>query len=470
VDSGNVVLGRVFVVDDDPAFLRLVIRELQTERWEVSGFSTSEAAIEALERTGERVDVLLADVYMPGTGGLELIRQVRERWPSVTPVLMTGQADVKTAVDGLRSGAYDYLVKPFELDALVQVTRRAVERARLLDRNLFIQRQLDVEDRYGGLVGASRRMRDVLVLCGTVAPTDATVLVLGESGTGKELVARSIHRQSARGARPFIGINCGALSENVLESELFGHARGAFTGAVSARRGLFEEASGGTLFLDEVGELSPATQVRLLRVLQEGEVRPVGANRSVPVDVRIIAATNRDLRAEVQNGGFRRDLFYRLEVITIELPPLRERMDDLPALVHHLVQKRAARLGKPVTSIDDAVFGALGAYSWPGNVRELENVLERALVMAPGPALTADLLPEHLRSSQPPSGRREKAGAMESLSSARTAFERDYVVRVIDQAKGNLSEAARLSGVDPSNFRRLMRRLGISLPLSSSVG
>ncbi len=455
--------GRVFVVDDDDMHLRSVVRHLRAERFEVEGFESGQRAIEALEAADGQVHTLLVDLYMPEMTGIELLRTLNERWPAVTPILMTGKADVATAVEAMRGGAYDYLMKPIEPDTLVHAVRRATERARLLERNLYIQRQLDVADRVEGMVGTSRAMREIFSLIATVAPTEATVLVLGESGTGKELVARAVHRQSKRSAKPFIGLNCGALTESVLESELFGHVRGAFTGAVTTRRGLFEEASGGTLFLDEVGELSPATQVRLLRVLQEGEVRPVGANGNLRVDVRVIAATNRNLRSEVDSGKFRRDLYYRLEVVTLELPPLRERLDDLAPLVHHLLRKRSARLGKKVTGTDEATLARLAQHDWPGNVRELENVIERAIVMAKGEILTIDTLPPQLRSENPrvsPVVDDVFLGdRVELLADARSAFERRYVQEVLKRSQGNLSAAARMAGLDRSNFRRLLRRL-----------
>jgi DNA-binding NtrC family response regulator len=343
----------------------------------------------------------------------------------------------------------------------VAAVERAVNHKRLVDRNQFLERQLELTSQFEGVVGTSKPIADVFAMVESVAPTDVTVLITGESGTGKELVARAIHTRSERSSRPFIAINCAALAESLLESELFGHVKGSFTGAVASRRGLFEEASGGTLFLDEIGELSPATQVRLLRVLQEGEIRPLGANESRKVDVRIIAATHRDLQAEVQRKTFRQDLFYRLNVVSIHLPALRERVPDLPALAHHFVKKSSARFEKSVNKIDPEALERLCAYAWPGNVRELENAMERAVVLARSDTVTPDLLPSELRPSTEVRTRSSNAPQL-PLSDARTEFERNYITSVLTRAEGNTAEAARLAGVDRSNFRRLLKRHGFS--------
>jgi two-component system response regulator HydG len=452
--------GKVLVVDDDPDMLALLERGLKQGAFEVSAFHSASNAVDELERSQGDADVVFTDIHMPGMGGLELVSTLRERWPDTIAVLMTGEADVSTAVRAMRLGAYDYLVKPFDVvTTLLPVAKRAVEYRRLVDRNRFLQRKLEVTERFDGMVGSSAAMAMVKDLIASVAPTPATVLILGESGTGKELVARSIHEQSPRNAKAFVDVNCAALTETILESELFGHARGAFTGAVTARRGLFEEASGGTLFLDEIGELSPSTQARLLRVLQEGRVRPVGSNESREVDVRVVAATNRDLERAVRDQRFRTDLYYRLNVVKIELPPLRERMEDVPALAHHFLGKCTAKLGKTLGHIDAAALDALNRYLWPGNIRELENAIERAIIVAKTEVLTAELLPAPVRALTPEGGASPEPELV-PLVEARTAFERAYVHRALELAGGSLGEAARLAGLDRSNFRRLVKRLG----------
>jgi len=375
--------------------------------------------------------------------------------------VVTGASDLASAIGAMRAGAYDYLVKPVDPETtLLPSVRRALERKQLITQNAQLRRQLGALDRSDGIVGDSPALRDVLAMITAVAATDATVLVTGETGTGKELVARSVHQHSRRSGRAFVAINCGALTESVLESELFGHARGAFTGAVGARRGLFEEASGGTLFLDEVGELTPATQVRLLRALQEGQVRPVGANKSVVVDTRIVAATNRDLIAEVERGQFRQDLYYRLDVMRIELPPLRARPQDVPALAQHFLRKRSERLGKVVKFIDEAVLAKLAEHPWPGNVRELENAIDRAIVLAKGDTIGVELLPSILRAAPQSQDAAHDPRYALPLAEARAAFEEDYLRNVLERAGGNTAQAARLAGVDRSNFRRLRKRIG----------
>jgi DNA-binding NtrC family response regulator len=342
---------------------------------------------------------------------------------------------------------------------LVPVAHRALEYRRLVDRNRYLERQLDVSARFDGMVGTSRAVREIQELVASVAPTTATVLILGESGTGKELVARAVHKQSTRSGKPFVDVNCGALAESLLESELFGHARGAFTGAHAARRGLFEEASGGTLFLDEIGEISPALQVGLLRVLQEGTVRPVGANHSVAVDVRVIASTNRDLERDVQAGRFRQDLFFRLNVVAIDVPPLRDRPEDIVPLAYHFLEKRGAKLGKTVHNIDPDALARLTAYRWPGNVRELENAIERGIVLSRSDTITVDLLPPTVLNAAPGAEPTHSTSLLPPLAGARDQFEREYVERAIALAGGSLTEAARLADVDRSNFRRMVKRL-----------
>ncbi len=454
--------GTLLLVDDDPLPLGVLRASLNAQRFQTLSAESGAEALTLLDQHAGEIECVLTDLYMPGVSGMDLLMYVRERWPEISVIVLTGNADVQTAVTAIRAGAYDYLVKPIDTgDALPTVLRRAIEHHRLLTRNRYLEQRLDAAERFGGLVGSSRPMRQVYNTVSHVAATDATVLILGESGTGKELVARSIHEQSARAGRPFVAINCGALTETLLESELFGHERGAFTGAVARRHGLFEEASGGTLLLDEVGELSAATQVRLLRVLQERHVRPVGSNRSIPVDVRVLAATNRNLEDEVAARRFREDLFYRLNVVAVELPPLRARGDDVLLLAHHFLEKHAARHRKSVTGIEPRALEALVAHDWPGNVRELENAVERAIVLNGTPLITLDSLPSALRGAAS-SGTHRPSGTIEvPLVEARARFERRYLSEILDNAQGSLTAAAKQAGMDRSNFRRLLKRHGI---------
>jgi two-component system response regulator HydG len=350
-------------------------------------------------------------------------------------------------------------VKPFDsAEKLTGALARALEHKRLGDRNRYLERRLELAERYEGIVGTSRAIRNLVSLIESVAPSEATVLVLGESGTGKELVARAIHQRSRRATGPFVAVNCGAIAESLLESELFGHVKGAFTGALEGRKGIFEEAAKGTVFLDEVGELPLAIQVRLLRVLQEHKVKPVGANQERPVDVRIVAATNRDLSAEVSAGRFRQDLYYRLNVVAIETPPLRERLEDVALLAQHFLEKHGARHGRNVKTFAPGAIELLARYPWPGNVRELENVIERAVVLARGEVIGESELPSVVKGTAPMSTRTRAKTIDLPLAESRAEFERRYLSDLLARVNGNLSSAAKIAGLDRSNLRRLLRR------------
>ncbi|MFN7135375.1 MAG: sigma-54 dependent transcriptional regulator, partial [Myxococcales bacterium] len=376
-------------------------------------------------------------------------------------------ATVETAVQAVQVGADDYLTKPFDnIDDVVLTVQKAFERKALLDRNRQLEGMLDVRDRFEGLIGQGPKMQAVFKLISGVAYSSATVLVTGESGTGKELAARALHYKSPRKDRPFVAVNCSALTETLLESELFGHVKGAFTGAIANKKGLFEAADGGTLFLDEIGDIPASTQVRLLRALQEGEVKRVGSNDTVKVDVRVIAATNVDLLKARNEGRFREDLYYRLNVISVQLPPLRERPEDIPLLVHHFLAKYGAKTGKQLSRVDAGAMEALTTHRWTGNVRELENVIERAVVLAQGDVLTVEDLPEGLGEERAGA---EIAGATlahlpyaQAKKLAMRAFERRYLTSILNRAEGNISLAARLAGVDRSNFRRLLKQYDVA--------
>jgi DNA-binding NtrC family response regulator len=452
--------GRIIVVDDDDLVLRAVGRVLTRAHYEVSTFRSGDEALTAVERSGGAVDLLISDLHMPGMDGFELLGRVRSSWPDLPVMVLSGDASPRSSVEALRRGAYDYLTKPLETyDEVVLAVARAVERRRLVENNRQLQRQIDIADRFSGIVGATPAMRELFRLVESVAPTDATVLLLGESGTGKELLARALHDRSPRHAGAFLAINCSALTDTLLESELFGHVRGAFSGASTSRLGVFEEASGGTLFLDEIGDVSPATQVRLLRALQEGEIKPVGSTEIRKVDVRVVAATNRDLPAAVKAGTFRQDLYYRLNVVTLDLPPLRKRREDVPLLLHHFLGRYAAKYSKGVARISPAALEALQDYAWPGNVRELENVVQRAVVLAAGDEVTLDVLPPDLRPATPREAPRTfDVPFARAKQDAVDAFERAYVTDALSRTGGSVAEAARLCGLDKSNFRRILRR------------
>ena len=381
--------GSILLVDDEEKILKALARALRDEGHEVVETTSAKQAQRLLaERT---FDLFVVDNVMPELGGLDLIREYIASTPDHDRsqiLMMTAHATIESAIEAMKLGALDYLQKPFEIDELLVVVRRALDHQRLRTEHRYLRNERDEQFDHYGIIGGSRAMKEVIRRAELVAETKSTVLITGETGTGKELVARAIHDRSAQRDMPLIKVNCAAIPETLLESELFGHVRGAFTGATTTKKGKFALADGGSIFLDEIGTMSPALQSKLLRVLQEREFEPLGAERSEKVDVRIIAATNRDLRQMVADGKFQEDLFYRLNVIPIAIPPLRERSEDIPALVAHFVEKHAQRIGRRIDQLDEGVLASLRAYDWPGNVRELENTIERAVVLSKGPVIT----------------------------------------------------------------------------------
>jgi DNA-binding NtrC family response regulator len=457
---------KVLVVDDEPAIRRALMRMLENHGMRVASAGDGAEALEVLAR--EAVDVAVVDLMMPRLGGLELLELVRERHAGVEVVLMTAFGDVETAVKAVQAGAYHFLTKPFRSnDEVILTVAKAAQHRRLVDHAVMLERRLEEMRKFGGLIGNSARMQAVYRLALGVAPTSSTVLLLGESGTGKELTARAIHQHSPRSEKPFVALNCSAIPTDLVESELFGHVRGAFTGATATRPGLFEAADGGTLFLDEIGDLPPLAQVKLLRALQEGEVKRVGSNETRTVDVRVIAATNVDLKTRIQVGKFREDLYYRLNVVAIALPRLRDRPEDIPLLAQHFVAKYAGRANRPVRAISNAALDLLLAQPWPGNVRELENAIEHAVVFCPGETIEPENLPMSLDARPPVSVRGASLNVHPELpfrdakARAMASFEAAYFREVLGRADGNVSEAARKAGLDRSNFRRAARRAGV---------
>jgi len=436
-------VARVLIVDDDESLRESLALVLGAEGWEVS---VAADAAQALARFDEaNPDLVLCDLRMPGRDGLSLLPELSRRRPDAPVILMSAYGTEELALEAMRRGAYDYLAKPFQPAEVVLAIRKAHERERLRRKSELLAR--DVERAVGDrpIVAASSGMIEVLELIERAAEYKATVLLTGESGTGKEVLARAIHAQSPRRDESFVAVNCGAIPEALLESELFGHAKGAFTGADRARRGLFTEADGGTLFLDEVGELPFSLQVKLLRVLQEEEVRPLGESKPRQVDVRVIAATARELESEVAAGRFREDLFYRLNVLRVEVPPLRERPEDIPLLVDHFLALFRDTLGKPVRGVADEALARLVAYRWPGNVRELENVIERAVILARGEQLGLRELPANVVEIE--SAAAVAGGGDLSLKRARRAAESEMIRRALRETDGNRTHAARLLGI-----------------------
>jgi two-component system response regulator AtoC len=432
---------RVLVVDDEEN-IRLVLRTfLRKHGYDVEVAASGEDALASLETFDP--DVILTDVRMPRMGGLDLLAALKQRQHPATVIVMSAYGNVDLAIEAMKAGAYDYVSKPFKPDEIVLALRKAEEREALRRENRALKEQIQKENQFESILAKSHEMVAMFKTIAKVADFKTTVLITGESGTGKELVARAIHGRSARKAAPFVAINCGAIPENLLESELFGHRKGAFTDAATDRRGLFEEANGGTLFLDEIGELPVNLQVKLLRVLQEETIRRLGDSKDVRVDVRIIAATHRDLAADVKAGRFREDLFYRIHVLSIHIPPLRDRREDIGLLLDHFIARNNARLGTSIRGVSNDARKLLVEYAWPGNVRELENTIERAMVLAESDVLQATDLPERIRDALDPVQMQLASGEL-SIKKTSSVIEQILIRRALVKTKGNRTRAADL--------------------------
>jgi len=453
----------ILVVEDDAAARDLLVEALRKEGYDVEAVAGGEDAMARSRATA--FDLVLTDIRMGGVSGFDVLRAFKESSPETPIVLLTAFGSMEGAIEAMKQGAYDYLAKPFRREEITLVVRRSLEHRRLVRENAKFREELRERDGRSPLVGSSPPMLEVYKLVAKVATGKSTVLLEGESGTGKELVARAIHANSPRRERPFIPVNCAALPETLLESELFGHEKGAFTGAVGARPGLFEAADGGTLFLDEIGDISPALQVKLLRVLQEQEVRRVGSTVALRLDCRIIVATNRDMAALVKEGRFREDLFYRLNVVRILLPPLRDRREDIPMLAHHFLQQCSGGDSPAIRGFLPETMACLQRYGWPGNVRELENVIERVVSLSRGPLVLPSDLPEAVRqigagstvgSAGDTAG---QSGALPTLEE----MEKRYLQQVLQETGGNKVQAAKILGIDRRTLYRMAERFGLEL-------
>ncbi|MCA1905011.1 MAG: sigma-54 dependent transcriptional regulator [Desulfarculus sp.] len=449
---------RILVVDDEKNYLVVLDALLSEAGYDVLTAAGGTRALAVLEE--EEPDLLITDMRMPRLSGLELMAQVKQMHPDLPVIVMTAFGTVENAVEAMKLGAVDYIMKPFENQELLLTVEKALKLRRLVAQNRLLREDASRGRGFGSIVGDSRPMRQIFELVEKVAATKATVLITGESGTGKELIARAIHQRSPRAEEPFVPVNCMALSETLLESELFGHEKGAFTGAVGRRKGRFELADKGTLFLDEVGEIAPSLQVKLLRVLQERTFERVGGNQPLSVDVRIVAATNRDLAQAVAAGQFREDLFYRLNVVRLELPPLRERKEDLPALVAHFVRRYAAEVGRNPPGVSPEAMQLIYDYAWPGNVRELENALERAVIMS-GAEIRPQDLPLEVRPAAAEVGAPGLPQDM-TINEAVEDLERRMILRALEQAGGVAAHAAEALGLTKSNLAYKMKKYGLS--------
>src|SRR5512143_228752 len=451
----------ILIIDDERSLLDLLMVVFKKEGYGVKTAPSAAIGFETLEK--EDVDLVITDIKMPGADGMDVLRYVRENRPDLPVILITAYGSITQAVEALKAGALDYVVKPFDVEELKIIVGRGLASRRLKQEKILLKR--DLKDRYGfeQMIGKSRPMQDIYTLIEKVASTDSTVLITGESGTGKEMAARAVHLQGDRRDHPFVSINCAALPENLLESELFGHVRGSFTGAVSDKKGMFELAQRGTLFLDEVGEMSPWTQVKLLRALQERKVRRVGGADEIPVDVRIIAATNQDLKKRIQEGKFREELFYRLNVISMDMPPLRRRVEDIPILISHFLQKYCDKMGKRPKRFTPEVVSLLEGYAWPGNIRELENVIERIVAIEDRETVTASCLPQEILSPQNKQMETQELFAPGfSLTQHLDELSTKYIQEALALSGGSRQKAAPLLGLSYRTIRYLIGKYDLN--------
>ncbi|HSA59909.1 MAG TPA: sigma-54 dependent transcriptional regulator [bacterium] len=450
----------ILVIDDEEVLLKALDRYLKTQGYDVSAFSDWEKALEAARERS--FDLLLVDLMLPKTSGIEVIRRLRETQPGLVSVVMTGFGTIPSAIEAIRAGAYHYVTKPFDLEDIGSLVAKALEHAQLREENRSLKKQLQQKYGFENIVGESLPMKEVFRLVEKIADTDSTVLITGESGTGKEMIAQAVHYRSRRADRPFVAVNCGAIPEGLLESELFGHVKGAFTGAVTTRAGKFEQADRGTIFLDEIGDMSPKLQVKVLRALQERVVQPVGSSKNREVDIRVIAATNQNLEEAVAQGRFRQDLFYRLNVIPIHLPALRERKDDLPLLVRHFLQKYRQDGRGPATSFSPEAMEHLKSYDWPGNVRELENLVQRLVVLKGGGEIEVRDLPPNLAGRAAVSAPEEAVFPEEGvdLRAMVERFEASLIHRALDRSAGNKNRAAQLLRLNRTTLIEKLKKMG----------
>jgi DNA-binding NtrC family response regulator len=452
---------KILIVDDEAEMRKSLANLLRREKYEIAEASGGK---EALDRLASDVfDLVITDLRMEPMSGLELLKQVKHASPDVEVIVVSGAGTIESAVDAMKLQAFDFITKPFQVDEILPRVRNAVEKSRLKEEVRRLRREIEQGHSYNGIIGGSKQMQELFGVVRSIAETDVTVVIQGETGTGKELIARAIHYNSPRKMSRFVGINCGALSETLLESEIFGHEKGAFTGATNQRKGIFEVADGGTLLLDEIGETSSSTQVKLLRVLQEGELHRVGGSNPIKVNVRVLAATNRNLEELVKNGRFRQDLYYRLNVFPIMLAPLRERTEDIPPLVSHFIEKGKARTNKEIKGVTPQAMAVLIACSWPGNVRELENVIQRMMVVAKGEVLDLPDLPLEIRGKETES-KAEPKRLQEMARESSEIIEKNAIADALAKTGGNVTRSAKALGISRATLQTRMKKYSLRSP------
>lgn len=448
------MIGSILIADDEEEIRNSLSIVLREEGFHCATAPDGLTAIEALKE--HSFDILITDLKMPGVDGIEVMERALEYSPDIPTIIITAHATVETAIQALRKGASDYILKPLDFDEVILRVQNLLKQKNLIQENRYLREQIDQEFNFNHIIGESPAMKEVYSMVKRVSDATSNVLITGPSGTGKELVARAIHATGPRSSNPFIAVNCGAIPQDLIESELFGHKKGSFTGAISDKDGVFVAANKGTVFLDEIGEIPLSQQVNLLRVIQEREVKPIGSNKMVSFDTRLLAATNKNLEEEVEQGNFREDLYYRLNVVEIPLPTLQERKEDIPLLAQHFVQKYSQELKRPVRGISSDAMGALIAFKWKGQVRELENIIERSVLLGDGDFITLDDLPPSIQNSS------DKIDYdSNSLEDAVQIFEKHHILSILNRTEGNKTEAARLLGIDPSTLYRKIERYGI---------
>ena len=452
---------KILIIDDEKSILDLLKVVFKKEGYQVATALSASRALELIEKND--FDLVLSDIKLPEMNGMEILKFIKDKKPDLPVVMMTAYGTIKQAVEALKAGALDYVVKPFDIEELKIVVAHGLEKRRLKEENIQLKKELQNKYKFENMIGKSKKMKEIYSLIEKIASTDSTVLITGESGTGKEMAARAIHFLSHRRDFSFVSINCSALPENLLESELFGHTRGAFTGAVVEKKGMFEMAQQGTLFLDEVSEMSAWTQVKVLRSLQERKIRRVGGTEEIAIDVRIIAATNQDLKKKIEEGSFREDLFYRLNVISFEMPPLRKRKEDLPLLISHFLQKYCHQMGRKMKRIAPEVMQVFESYSWPGNVRELENVIERIVAIEERGTITEESLPaELLQPHQEPDNKFLFRPGF-NLNDYLEDIARNYIRQALEATGGNLKQASSILGVNYRSLRYLIEKYNLKM-------
>ena len=447
---------KILIVDDDAGHRLMLKATLESKDYQIFEAEDGDQAVAMVEK--QFFDLILLDLKMKRMSGLEALQAIKKISPAIPVLIMTAYASVKTAVQGLKLGAFDYMVKPLDMDEVLLNIEKALNFQQMKIENKVLKERLNLEFDFSAIIGRSKKMREVFEVLAMAAPSDATILILGESGTGKELIANAIHQNSLRKDKPFVKVNCAALAENLLESELFGHEKGAFTGAVARRLGRFEQADGGTLFLDEIGDMSLATQAKILRVLQEGEFERLGGEKTLKVDVRVIAATNKNLEEEVEKGTFRKDLFFRLSVVPVHLPALRERKEDIPVLAEHFLKKYAEKNNRLLRGFTPQAMDLLMRYDWPGNVRELENVIERAVILSREQFITPEALPANVRMVD---AKNNESLAEGLVGRSIKEVEKELIIKTLEQTGHNITRAAEILGLTRRGLQYKLKELGL---------